>query len=102
MDTRAYWARVRQIEATLPEVVDLVSVDNRERQIRAGVFTQCDRFAAAKRIEAGTHRLATPAEVEAARENQRLVGGAASAEERLRRGVLSFELPASTPAKGKR
>lgn len=60
MDIFNYWKAVRAIEDSLPPEATLlvVSLDNVERMVNAGVICEVDRKSAAKLILGKTHRLA--------------------------------------------
>jgi hypothetical protein len=55
-DIRRYWQEIRALEAGLPEFVWLTA---------GSVVAQVTALAAARLLHAGTHRLATDAEVQA-------------------------------------
>jgi hypothetical protein len=65
MNIYEYWQGVRQVAATLPETVYIVSVDNQVRGTSAGMVCACTREVAARRIFEGTHRLAAEEEIAA-------------------------------------
>ena len=69
MDLKRYWNSVREIEAGLPgptdEPVYLVSIDNEITGTTAGKVSANARHYAARWIATGTHKLASPEQIEA-------------------------------------
>jgi hypothetical protein len=65
MNMQVYWREVRRIQAELPDPAVLVSVENVGRGWRGGVVSAAEPETAAKLIFSGSHRVATPAEIEA-------------------------------------
>jgi hypothetical protein len=68
MDLKRYWAAVRKEEAGLPgapdEPVFIVSQDNELSGTTAGKVSAASRQYAARWIAGGTHKLASPEEIE--------------------------------------
>lgn len=64
VDTRRYWASVREIERGLPEPTWIVSLSGRQQ------LAECDRLTAARALAGSTHRLATDSEIAAYHDDQ--------------------------------
>lgn len=61
-----YWAQVREVAATLPPVVHLMSIEQPyNKQHKAGVMCEQVPFYAAQNLIAGSHRQATKDEIKA-------------------------------------
>jgi hypothetical protein len=69
-NVRRYWQEVRTIQASLPEFVWVVSVENPVEGFAGGCIAQVAAAQAARLLHAGSHRLATEAEIEAHRADE--------------------------------
>ncbi len=70
MDLKAYYRRVREIEASLPEGDVLVASLATPDGGKAGVLTELNRFDAAKLMADGRARSATPEEISSYKQEQ--------------------------------
>jgi hypothetical protein len=96
MDLQQYWKDRRAIQNGLPEGdVFLVSIENPRRGWTGGIVTEVSREIAARDIAEGSHRIATPEEVEAYRIDQQRRAERQRANAREAAGVSIFTLPAA-------
>jgi conjugal transfer/entry exclusion protein len=92
-----YWKEVRQIEATLAEYVWLA-------QTVGGFLTQVTAAIAARRLQAKSHRLATPEEVAAYEAESAAQAKSATRETKRRAGsaVVVVDEPTAEPVRRRR
>jgi predicted dinucleotide-binding enzyme len=64
-DLRVYWQEVRALQQTLPEFVWLMSLEDAARGMTGGRMAQLGAAAAAQRLHAKSHRMATEEEIAA-------------------------------------
>jgi hypothetical protein len=64
-DLRVYWQEVRALERSLPEFVWLMSMEDATRGMTGGSMAQLGAAAAAQRLHAKSHRMATDDEISA-------------------------------------
>ncbi|GEM_PF-633260 len=91
MEIRTFYRKLREIEATLPDEVILVSKETPEGG-RAGRFTEAPRSVAARMIVEGVAEQASDADAESYREQVR----ANQVEEKRRRAAASIQVSVIT------
>jgi hypothetical protein len=67
MDLKKYWDKVNTLAATLPDETTLMSIENNVVGTVPGNVVVVDKKLAAERLVSGTHRRATPDEIDKAK-----------------------------------
>lgn len=104
MNVREYWLNVREIQASLPDVVFITSESEPPGtdiySWRSGVVVEVDAETAAKMIVGRTHRRSTPEEIERCCADKQRAKHDAEVAELVHKGYVNIEV--GLPQSGKK